>query len=51
MLIYPDYRMMATYHNGTLDCIPPMLAPGEKEHVVVFQDKSIFHANEYCQQS
>ena len=51
MLIWPDYRMMATYHDGTLDCIPPTLAPGEKEHVVVFQDKSIFHANEYCQQS
>jgi len=38
---------MATYDDETLDCIPPMLPPGIKEHVLVFQDESIFHTNEY----
>jgi len=41
------YRLMATYGDETLDCIPLTLGPGEKEHVVVFQDKSIFHTNKY----
>jgi len=40
-------RFMATYDDETLDCIPPMLPPGIKEHVLVFQDESIFHTNEY----
>jgi hypothetical protein len=39
---------MATYANKTLDRIPPMLNPGEKEHVLIMQDESIFHSNEYC---
>ena len=38
---------MATYADGTLERIPPTLPPGKKEHVVVFQDESIFHTNEY----
>jgi hypothetical protein len=46
----PDIqRFMATYEDKMLDHIPPMLLLGEKEHVLVFQDKSIFHTNEYCQ--
>ena len=42
---------MATYADGTLDRISPTLLPGEKEHVLVYQDESIFHANEYHRQS
>jgi len=42
---------MATYADGTLDHIPPMLNPSEKEHILVVQDESIFHTNEYCWQS
>jgi hypothetical protein len=38
---------MATYADGTLDQIPPMLNPGEKEHVLIMQDESVFHTNEY----
>ena len=40
---------MATYDEETLDCISPMLPPGKREHVLVFQDESIFHTNEYRQ--
>jgi len=47
-LINPDVnRFMATYDDKTLDHIPPTLLPGEKEHVLVFQDESIFYTNEY----
>src|SRR5260221_1510265 len=42
---------MATYADETLDRVPPMLLQGEKEHVLVFQDESIFHTNEYRQRS
>src|SRR6267142_2454152 len=42
---------MATYADGTLDRIPPKLLSGKREHVIVFQDKSIFHTNEYRRQS
>ena len=38
---------MATYDDETLVRIPPTLLPGDKEHVVVYQDESIFHTNEY----
>jgi hypothetical protein len=52
MLSDPDIqRFMATYEDETLDHIPPTLLPGEKEHVLVFQDESIFHTNEYYWQS
>ena len=52
MLIHPDLqRFMATYDDQTLDCIAPVLLPGEKEHVLVFQDETIFHTNEYHRQS
>ena len=51
-LINPDVnRFMATYDDKTLDRIPPTLLPGEKEHVLVFQDESIFHTNEYRRRS
>ena len=32
-----------------LDCIKPQLRPGEKQVIAVFQDKSLFYANEYKQ--
>ena len=38
---------MATYDDLSLDCIPPMLQPGEREHVLIMQDETIFHTNEY----
>src|SRR5260221_6987177 len=48
----PDLqRYMATYDDGTLDRIPPTLLPGDKEHVLVYQDESIFHTNEYRRRS
>jgi len=42
---------MAAYDDQTLDRIPPTLLPGEREHVLVFQDESIFHTNEYRRRS
>jgi hypothetical protein len=38
---------MSTYDDTTLDRIPPTLEPGEKEHVLILQDETIFHTNEY----
>jgi hypothetical protein len=38
---------MATYADKTLDRIAPMLKLREKEHVLVTQDESVFHTNEY----
>ena len=43
--------LMATYDDQTLDCIPPTLLPEEREHVLVFQNESIFHTNEYRRRS
>jgi hypothetical protein len=44
-------RLMATYDDMMLDHIPPKLLPGEREHVMVFQDESIFHTNKYHRRS
>ena len=38
---------MVAYDDKTLDRIPPTLQPGEKEHVLVMQDETIFHTNKY----
>ena len=38
---------MASYTDDMLERIPPMLSPGEKEHVLIMQDETIFHTNEY----
>ena len=38
---------MANYTDDTLKCILPMLAPGEKEHILIMQDETIFYTNEY----
>jgi hypothetical protein len=38
---------MATYDDISLDRIPPTLQAGEKEHVLIMQDETIFHTNEY----
>ena len=37
---------MATYDDETLELTPPVLAPGEKEHVLVPQDECINHTND-----
>jgi hypothetical protein len=42
---------MATYEEITLDRVPPVLKPGEMEHVLIMQDESIFHTNEYRRRS
>src|SRR6266849_2461683 len=42
---------MASYADGTLDRTPPTLNPGEKEHILIMQDESVFHTNEYHRQS
>jgi hypothetical protein len=39
---------MATYDDVLLDRIPPTLHPGDKEHVLIMQDETVFHTNEYC---
>jgi hypothetical protein len=41
-------RLMTKYDDKTLELIPPMLAPGEKELVLVPQDKCIVHTNDSC---
>lgn len=42
---------MATYADDTLDRIPPKLSPGQEEHVLITQDESIFHTNEFRRRS
>jgi hypothetical protein len=42
---------MATYDDQALSRIPPTLLLDDKEYVLVFQDETIFHTNEYCWQS
>jgi hypothetical protein len=39
--------LMADYDDRMLDRIPPTLSSGEKEHVLIVQDETIFHTNEY----
>jgi hypothetical protein len=38
---------MATYDEDMLEHIPLTLLPGEREHIVMFQDKLAFYTNEY----
>jgi hypothetical protein len=40
--------LMASYKDKTVKHIPPTLLPGEKEHVLIVQDETVFHTNEYC---
>src|SRR5216683_442496 len=40
---------MASYTDDTLKHIPPKLLPGEKAHILIMQDETVFHTNEYCQ--
>jgi hypothetical protein len=42
---------MTKYDNETLVPIPPSLTPDEQEHVLITQDESIFHTNEYQRRS
>jgi hypothetical protein len=39
-------RLMTKYDDETLEPITPTLAPGEKELVLVPQDKCIVHTND-----
>ena len=39
--------LMASYDDMSLERVPPTLLPGEKEHVLVVQDETVFHTNEY----
>ena len=43
-------RLMSKYDDETMEPIPPVLAPGEKEHVLLGQDECIFHTNDSCRQ-
>ena len=38
---------MASYDDKSLECVPPTLFPGDKEYVLVVQDETVFHTNEY----
>ena len=38
---------MATYDDISLDRSPPTLQAGEREQVLIMQDESVFHTNEY----
>ena len=40
-------KWVPTGENGELKKIDPILQPGEKEIIAVFQDESCFHANDY----
>ena len=37
---------MCTYDDEKLEPIPPNLQDGQKEHILIVQDESIFHAND-----
>jgi hypothetical protein len=39
--------LMASYDDKTLERIPLVLQSGGKEHVLVVQDETVFHTNEY----
>ncbi len=41
--------LMANYNEKSFKCIPLVLQRGEKEHVLVVQDETVFHTNKYCQ--
>jgi hypothetical protein len=38
---------MYTYDDKTMEPIPPVLGPGEKLHIPVAHDESIFHVNKH----
>jgi len=37
------------YDDESLEHVPPILCLGEKEHILIVQDKTVFHTNKYCQ--
>ena len=39
--------LMASYDDDSLERIPPALPLGDKEHVLIVQDETVFHTNEY----
>lgn len=40
-------RLTTTYDGPNLEPTPPDLQDGEKEHIIIFQDESTVHANDY----
>ncbi|EAU83213.1 hypothetical protein CC1G_11674 [Coprinopsis cinerea okayama7 len=44
-----DEHLRYTFDDKTLEPIPPKLGPGEKCHIPVFQDESIFRTNDLRQ--
>ena len=48
ILIWLYNSLMASYTDDMLDRIPPTLQPGEKEHILIVQDETVFHTNKYC---
>src|SRR5260221_4506545 len=39
---------MASYDDTSLERVPPTLCPEDKEHILIVQDETVFHTNEYC---
>jgi hypothetical protein len=50
-LIWLYNSLMVSYTDDMLDRIPPTLQPGEKEHILIVQDETVFHTNEYRQRT
>jgi hypothetical protein len=48
-LISITHSFMASYDDSTLNCIVPRLLTGERKHIFVVQDETVFHTNEYRQ--
>jgi len=38
---------MASYDDTSLERVPPTLCPEDKEHILIVQDETVFHTNEY----
>jgi hypothetical protein len=38
---------MASYDDMSLKRVLPTLLPGDKEHILIVQDETVFHTNEY----
>ena len=39
-------KYMATYEGENMKRVPPILTPGEKEHLLVVHDECIFYSND-----
>ncbi|KAI5116463.1 hypothetical protein M0805_006723 [Coniferiporia weirii] len=43
-------KLSRRYEEETLAPLPLNLGPGEREHILIVQDESIFHVNDQCQE-